>query len=48
MGWSLVLLAACLATAWGRESPGAQEDVNQLRAELGDQEQRQADILVKF
>ena len=42
--WSLALFAACLATAWGPGLARGQEDVNQLKAELEAQKQRQAEL----
>ena len=44
MSWSLVLFAACLLAAWGPGLARAQEDVNQLKAELEAQKQHQADL----
>ena len=42
--WSLVLFAVCLPAAWGPGLARAAEDVNQLKAELETQKQRQVEL----
>lgn len=42
--WTLVVFSAWLVTAWGAGATRAQEDVNELKAELETQKQRQAQL----